>query len=365
MVTTAAPRPTLLAPVLAVPLLAAAFAAPPVGAKAQEIEIGTGSTEGVYHQVGRAICRLVERAAADHGGEDVACVAVPTDGSIANLEAVLEGGMEVGVVQSDWQHHAYHGTDAFAGDGPAEDLRALFSVHSEPFTAVARVDSGIESFDDFAGKRVNIGNPGSGQRATMEVVMRAKGWAADDFELANELPASEQSLALCHDRVQALVYTVGHPNPSISKVTGLCDARIVPVEGPAIEKLLADAPYYAPAEVPGGVYSGNPEPVPTFGVKATVVSSAEVDPDLVHTVVKAVFDDLDAFRAIHPAWGGLTLGGMMSEGLSAPLHEGAVRYYRETGLLPKEEPAPEQAAPGAEAEEDAEAQEPASKEGAN
>lgn len=362
MATTTAQRPASITPFRAVPFLAAALIVAPAGA-AQEIEIGTGSTEGVYYQVGRAICRLVERAAPADG--DVACEAVPTDGSIANLEAVLTGVMEIGVVQSDWQHHAYHGTDAFAGGAPAEDLRSLFSVHSEPFTAVARVDSGIESFDDFVGKRVNIGNPGSGQRATMEVVMEAKGWAPDDFELANELSASEQSLALCHDRVQALVYTVGHPNPSISKVTGLCDARIVPVEGPAIEALLADAPYYAPAEIPGGVYSGNPEPVPTFGVKATVISSAEVSPDLVYTVVKAVFDDLDAFRAIHPAWGGLTAGQMMSEGLSAPLHEGAVRYYRERGLMPAEA-APEPATPEAEADEaEAEAQDPEPEEGAN
>ncbi len=361
--TTSAPRPAPVSPILCGALLAAAFATAPVAA-AQEIEIGTGSTEGVYYQVGRAICRMIERAAPADGG--VACEAVPTDGSIFNLEAVLAGEMELGVVQSDWHHHAYRGTGPFADDGPAEELRSLFSVHSEPFTAVARADAGIASFDDFAGKRVNIGNPGSGQRATMEVVMAAKGWTADDFELANELPASEQSLALCHDRVQALVYTVGHPNPSISKVTGLCDARIVPVEGPAIDELLADAPYYAAAEVPGGVYSANPEPVPTFGVKATVVSSAAVDPELVYTVVKAVFDDLGAFRAMHPAWGGLTPGEMMTEGLSAPLHEGAVRYYREAGLLREEDVPPAQAEPEAGAEDAGpEEQGPEAAEGAN
>jgi TRAP transporter TAXI family solute receptor len=218
-------------------------------------------------------------------------------------------------------------------DANYENLRALFSVHGEPFTVVARRDSGIGELDDLKGKRVNIGNPGSGQRATMEVVMRAKGWTKGDFALAEELPASQQSLALCHNRVQAMVYTVGHPNPSVGKAVGLCDAIIVGVGGPAIDKLVADNPFYALATIPGGMYAGNPDPVRTFGVKATVVSSAEVDADLVYAVVKVVFDNLDKFRKMHPAFGTLAPSAMVKEGLSAPLHEGAVRYFKERGLL--------------------------------
>jgi TRAP transporter TAXI family solute receptor len=166
----------------------------------------------------------------------------------------------------------------------------------------------------------------------MEVVMQAKGWEIGDFSLAEQLTASEQSLALCHDRIQAMVYTVGHPNPSVSKAVGLCNALLVEVSGPEIDRLVKDNPYYAYTTIPGGVYHNNPDPVITFGVKATVVTSANVDADVVYTVVKSLFDGLDEFRQMHPAWGGLSAQTMVVDGLSAPLHDGALRYYSEVGL---------------------------------
>jgi uncharacterized protein len=299
-------------------------------ASAADLVIGTGSTAGVYFQAGRAICSLVNRQNAEL---KLTCQALPTKGSIANLQDLRDGKLQIALAQSDWQFHAVKGTGPFSSAGPDGKLRSLFSLYAEPFTVVARRDSGIATFKDLKGKRVNIGNPGSGQRATMEVVMAAMGWTADDFALADSLPADQQSLALCHDRVQAIVYTVGHPNPSIGKAIGLCDARIVDVSGPAIDKLVADNPYYAYTEIPGGIYSGNDEPVKTFGVTATVVASADLDADTAYAVVKTVFDNLDRFRGMHPAFGALEAKHMISDGLTAPLHEGAVRYYKEKGLM--------------------------------
>ena len=301
---------------------------PPV--EAAEIAIGTGSRAGVYFQVGRAICRLLDAGTEDHG---LTCSAPTTAGSILNLESIRAGLSQLGVAQSDWQYHAVRGSDRFAAAGPDPDLRALFSVHGEPFTIVARRESGVRRLQDLAGRRVNVGNPGSGQRATMDVVMQAMGWTLKVFSLANDLPASQQSLALCHDRVDAMVYTVGHPNPSVGQAAGLCDSVIVEVKGPEIDKLVAENPFYAYTEVPGGIYVGNPQPVATFEVKATVVSSAGVDADTVYTVVKTVFENLEAFKKMHPAFGTLEPGRMVRDGLSAPLHEGALRYYREAGLL--------------------------------
>ena len=296
---------------------------------AAEITIGTGSTAGVYYQVGKAICRLVNADTNQHG---IACKSPSTAGSIFNLRNIREGKLQLGVAQSDWQFHAVKGTSAFEAAGPDGKLRALFSVHGEPFTVVARRDSGISSFDDLKGMRVNVGNPGSGQRATMEVVMQLKGWTMDDFALANELPASQQSLALCHDRVQAMVYTVGHPNASVAQAAGLCDAIIVEVSGPDIDTLLNENPYYAYTEVPGGVYPGNPDPVTTFGVKATVVASSDLGDDVAYQIVRAVFDNIDRFSKMHPAFGNLDPANMVSDGLSAPLHDGALKYFREKGL---------------------------------
>lgn len=297
---------------------------------AAEITIGTGSPAGVYYQVGKAICRLVNAGTNEHG---VSCKSASTAGSIFNLENVRSGNLQLAVAQSDWQFHALNGTKRFASAGPDKKLRAIFSVHGEPFTVVARRDAGIVHFEDLKGKRVNIGNPGSGQRATMEIVMQAKGWDKSVFSLANELPASQQSLALCHDRVQAMVYTVGHPNVSVAQAAGLCDAVIVEVSGADIDKLVDDNPYYAYTEVPGGVYPGNPDPVVTFGVKATVVASEDVSNDAVYRVAAAVFDNMDRFRKMHPAFGNLDPKDMVRDGLSAPLHEGAMRYYREKGLM--------------------------------
>lgn len=298
-------------------------------ARAAELAIGTGSTAGVYYRVGKAICFLMNR----QEEAEPTCQAVPTGGSIANLRDIRAGKLNIAVAQSDWQFHAVNGTGPFSEAGADPDLRALFSVHGEPFTVVARRDADILSFDDLKGKRVNMGNPGSGQRATMEVVMAAKGWTEADFALADSLPADQQSLALCHDRIQAMVYTVGHPNPSVGKAAGLCDALIVKVSGPEIDELVDRYPFYAYTSIPAGIYSGVDEPVTTFGVKATVVASAKMDPEAVYRVVQAVFGNLEHFRKLHPAFGDLDPGAMVTDGLSAPLHEGAIRYYKEQGLM--------------------------------
>jgi hypothetical protein len=297
---------------------------------AAEVTIGTGSRAGVYYQVGRGICRLINAGTPDHG---ITCRTASTPGSIFNLQNLRTGKLQLGVAQSDWQYHAFNGTSAFEADGPDSELRALFSVHGEPFTLVARADAGIKAFDDLKGKRVNIGNPGSGQRATMEVVMAEKGWDKRVFALANELPASQQSLALCHDRVQAMVYTVGHPNPSVEQAARLCQARIIEVKDADIDRLVETNPYYTYTQVPGGIYMGNPEPVTTFGVVATVVASAKMDADTAYAIVGAVFDNLEEFKKLHPAFSTLDAKSMARDGLSAPLHEGALRYYKEKGLL--------------------------------
>jgi len=237
------------------------------------------------------------------------------------------------VAQSDWQYHAFNGTSKFEDAGPFEDLRAVFSVHPEPFTVVARADSGITTFADLKGKRVNIGNPGSGQRGTMDVVLDALGWSTDDFALASELKAAEQSAALCDNQIDAMIYTVGHPSGSIQEATTACDSVLVSVTGEAIDGLINDNSFYRTATVPGGMYRGNDEDTTTFGVGATFVTSASVSDEAVYTVVSAVFDNIDDFRKLHPAFANLDPEQMSSAGLSAPLHPGAAKYYREQGWI--------------------------------
>lgn len=301
-----------------------------VVAQEKFVTIGTGGQTGVYYVVGQSICKLVNRGGSQHG---IKCTAPSTGGSVANLNAIKAGDMDMGVAQSDWQYHAYNGTSQFEDQGANTDLRAVFSVHPEPFTVVARSDSGINTFDDLKGKRVNIGNPGSGQRGTMEVIMETKGWTKDDFSLASELKSSEQSQALCDNKVDAIIFTVGHPNGSIQEATTSCDAKIVPVDGPEIEKLINDNAYYAQATIPGGMYNGTDSDVVTFGVGATFVSSTNTDEAVIYEIVKAVFDNFNRFKGLHPAFANLEEANMITNNLSAPLHDGAAKYYKEKGWM--------------------------------
>ncbi len=310
-------------------IASALLAGTAVTAQEKFITIGTGGQTGVYFVVGQSICRLVNRDSATTG---LKCTAPSTGGSIANINAIKAGDMDMGVAQSDWQFHAYNGSSQFEGD-KFDKERAVFSVHSEPFTVIARADAGIESFDDLKGKRVNVGNPGSGQLATMEVVLAAKGWTMDDFALASELKPAEQAAALGDNKVDAIIYTVGHPNGSIQEAVSTVDAKLVPVEGEAIDKLVADNPFYAYASIPGGMYKGTDSEVKTFGVKATFVTSSDVDDAVVYEVVKAVFDNFDRFKKLHPAFENLKEEEMITDGLSAPLHDGAVKYYKERGWM--------------------------------
>ena len=253
---------------------------------------------------------------------------------LAVLSHVRDGAIEVGLVQSDWQYHAFQGTGPLKFvDIKFDNLRSLFSLHGEPFTVIARRDSGIKSLNDLAGKRVNIGNPGSKQRVVMEMVMKAKGWTRKSFQLVDELTEAEQSLALCHNRVQAIVSTVSHPDPAIAKAIKLCDAAVVEVSGAAIDRLIADNRFLVATEVPAGLYDQQDKPVKTFGVIVTAVSSADAADDTTYAIVKSVFDNLQNFKRLHSALGNLLPGRMMTDGLSAPTHPGAARYFRDKGMM--------------------------------
>ena len=247
-------------------------------ASAQEfITIGTGSVTGVYYPTGGAICKLVNKDRKEH---NVRCSVESTGGSIYNVNTIRAGELDFGIVQSDWQYHGYNGTSKFEAQGPYKKLRAMFSLHTEPFNIIARTDSGINNVADLEGKRVNIGNPGSGDRATMSVVMAAMGWTNDSFKLASELKGSERSQALCDNKIDAFIYMVGHPNGSIKEATTSCDAKLVSATGPKIDKIVADNPYYANTTVPAGMYRGTEGDVNSFGVAATMVTTSDVSDEV-------------------------------------------------------------------------------------
>ena len=319
-----------LTAIAAVCATAAVLGAAPAHAQQKFVTIGTGGVTGVYYAAGGAICRLINMNRTDHG---IRCSVESTGGSVYNLNTIRAGELDFGVAQSDWQFHSYNGSSSFSKAGSYTELRAVMSLHPEPFTVLVRKEAGAKSFEDLKGKRFNIGNPGSGTRASMEELLSALGWKISDFSLASELKADEHGAALCDNKIDGFFYGVGHPSANIQDPTTTCGARLVPLTGPAVDKLVEGAPYYAKVEIPGGLYNNNPEPTPTYGVLATVVTSAKVSDDVVYAMVKAVFDNFEEFKRLHPAFANLKPEEMVKNGMSAPLHDGAIRYYKEKGWM--------------------------------
>lgn len=295
-------------------------------AYASPLTLGTGSETGLYFVAGNAICQAVNKEI------PASCQALASEASLDNLHKIAQGQLSFGIVQSDWQYSAYHGTGAFEGR-KNEQLRAVFSIYPEPFTLITHQDSSVQTLDDLVGKRVNIGVDGSGTQATMQVLMNAKGWTASSFKEAAKLPPAEMATALCNKQIDVTSYNVGHPNSAIKDTAQNCDIRFIPVQGAVVESLISAYPYYAKAQIPANSYLNQPQAVDSFGVYATLVTSSEVSEEAVYQTVKAVFENFDRFKKSHPAFAHLSEQEMVKKALSAPLHQGAEKYYRERGWL--------------------------------
>ena len=302
----------------------------PALAQQQFVTIGTGGVTGVYYAAGGAICRLLNKDRATHG---LRCSVESTGGSAYNANAIASRELDFGVAQSDVQFNAFKGEGAFKDSGANDKLRTVFSLHPEPFTVLAHPNAGVTTFEDFKGKRFNVGNPGSGTRASTEVLLAAMGWSLGDFSLASELKADEHGPALCDGKIDGFLYGVGHPSANIQDPTTTCGAKLVPLTGAAVDKLLEQHPYYAKVTIPGGMYNANPDDVQTYGVLATLMTSADVPEEHVYQLVRAVFENFDEFKELHPAFANLDPAAMIANGVSAPLHPGAEKYYREKGWL--------------------------------
>ncbi|MES0396432.1 MAG: TAXI family TRAP transporter solute-binding subunit [Syntrophobacteria bacterium] len=301
----------------------------PVVAKMTFVTIGTGGITGVYYPTGGAICRIVNKKRKVYG---IRCTVESTGGSVFNVNAIMAGDLEFGVVQSDRQFQAMKGLAEWKDKGPQKDLRAVFTVHPESITLVAADDAGIKSINDLRGKRVNIGNPGSGQRQNSIDGLTNAGIDYKKDLKAEGVKAAEAPGLLQDGRIDAFFYTVGHPSGAIKEATaGRRKVHFVPITN--VDKLLQKYPYYAKAVIPIKLYPGatNTKDVQTFGVKATFVTSAKVPDRVVYAITKEVFDNFESFKKLHPAYQVLTKQNML-EGMSAPIHPGAMKYYKESGL---------------------------------
>ncbi|MEE9153747.1 MAG: TAXI family TRAP transporter solute-binding subunit [candidate division NC10 bacterium] len=290
--------------------------------------IGGGSKTGIYYQVALGVCTLVNEKL---GSQGYTCKGQEALGSVLNIKAMRQGLLDFAVIQSDLHWQAYNGEEDWKGK-PYKELRSLFSIYRETVMLVTRADTGITSVTDLRGKRVNIGNPGSGHRENAEDILRIYGIERYTDISERELEAQDAARALLRGKIDAFFYTVGNPWERGQKIANRIKIRMIPINAPGIKDLVASHPYYVMAAIPGGIYKGVDKDVPTYAVKATFVTGASEPEEVVYNVVKTVFENLDRFRRMHAAFKSLEPKDML-KGLSAPLHPGAVRYYKEKGWM--------------------------------
>lgn len=303
------------------------FKGPADAAKKTVVVIGGGSETGVYYQVALGVCKLVNEKL---GGQDYVCKGLPALGSTANIKALSRGYLDFALVQSDVDWQAYNGEKGWKK--PYKGLRSVFSLYPETVILVTRVDTGITSVTDLRGKRVSISSRGSGVREIAESTLRIYGIDSGDDISARDLELQDATRALSRKKIDAFFHTVGNPWDAGIALAEDVKIRMIPIDAPGIKKFVADHPYYVVAVVPGGIYKGVDKDIPTFAVKATLVTREEEPEEVVYNVVKTVFENLNRFRTMDLAFKSLQPQEML-KGLSAPLHPGALRYYKEKGWM--------------------------------
>jgi hypothetical protein len=295
-----------------------------------QVTIGTGPSTGVYEQIGASICRFLRMR---HKDNDLTCRTRGSAGSVENLITLRARSIDLALVQSDLQHHAYNGTSVFARHGADNRLRALFSVVPETFSVVVRGDDDISELSDLLGRNVNIGGPETGQRVVMTSLMEHLGWSATSFESATESTTDFQAADLCNRKIDAAIYVVAHPNMGVRQALSKCDAVLMPVSIPTAEAFFAENPNFFRADISANAYPSIPNPVPSFGVVATILASSDTPSETVYHVVKAVFENLEEMRTLLPVFANLDRSFMLAPHHSAPWHPGAVKYFKEAGLM--------------------------------
>lgn len=308
------------------------FGSPGSAADPVSITVATGRIGGLYHPVGGAICALVNEQRDELG---ITCTIEITAHSVGNIKALRDRRVDVALAQSDWQYEATKGIGAYVEAGPFPELRSMFAPYVEQFTVVARRDKGIDTFEELKGRRVFLGPIGSGRRKTMEFLMEAHGWSPDDIIDISELHSANEAVSLCENEFDAFIDTIGHPNHLVREAADTCDVTLVPIQGPIIDKLIEQKPFYTASTIPAGTYRGVDRDVPGLGLPATVVTTTAVPKKVIYEITRAFFENIERLRDGSAVFSSLSERQMTEKGLTAPLHEGSLTYFSETGLIEK------------------------------
>lgn len=293
--------------------------------------MATGSVTSGYYLLGSGICAQVNQANNDSGTGGLHCAVETSKGSVANLQALGAGSIDLALAQSDWQQHAYAGSvSQFAGDKALKGMRALMSLSGSPLVLLARADGGVKTLDDLAGRQVDIGKKGTGRRAAMDDLMSALGWDMGKFKLASELPEADAIKALCGGKLDVLALAGTTPDRNVTQAMRTCPLNIVPVEGAAAEALIKAKPYYATISIPQGAYPGLKAGVSSVGVRVVLLASDKMTNENAYAIVKAVAGNLEAVRKLHSSFASINRKGLGTAGISVPLHDGAAKFFRES-----------------------------------
>lgn len=286
------------------------------------ITIGTGSVTGIYYPTGGAICRLVNQYKKD---SNLRCSVESSEGSLYNLNSINNKDIDFGIVQSDVLYQTVK-NDSFS------KLKSVMAIYPELLTLVTRKDANINNLFELKDKRINLGNSWSGNETTALALFNEIGFEKSDLKLAGTLSASQMPDALKDNKIDGYFYMVGHPTTNIKDAANSINVKIVPIENTILDSLVKKYPYYAKGNIPANTYKGQKEEIQTFGVKAILVTNSNIHEKVVYSLVKAILENFDEFKKLHPAYSNITKESLL-DGLSIPLHDGAKRYYKEVGLL--------------------------------
>lgn len=311
----------------AVPALASA----PSSAKEKFVALGTSSQSGVYYPVAQGICGLI------NGGRDehlVRCLANTTGGSIYNIQAIATGELDFALTRAGLAYEAYRGIGEFEAYGANPKLRSMSVLYSQPLSVIVKQDSDVKTFLDIVGKRINIGNLGSGKRELAEMMLELMRWTSKDFAEVHELNTSRMGKAFCEDKVDVLIEAIGIPSKFLDDMINGCKGRFVDIPKNVVDAVRLKGPYYEPGVIPAKLYPIHKKDVQTFNVNVVLVSSTDTSAETIYTITKTMFEKFPLLQKTHAVFANMTPKSMVEQAEYIPFHEGALRYYRESNLLP-------------------------------
>lgn len=320
-------RRTLMLSVAAAPLAGLSSQA----ARAQSrsfFGIATGGTGGTYYPLGGMLAQLISNTA-ELPGTKLSATAETGNASVANTKLLSRGEIESAFAAADILDAAYNGTGQFE-DGKVENIRAIGALYPETVQLVVRADSGIEKFEDLAGKSISSGSPGSGQWQLLGDLIEAHGMSRED--VSEDYSSFSQSVEKIKDgNLDASLITAGAPTSSVTELANGHEIRVVPLTGPAIAKLQETQPYYVSSILPAGSYKGIDADVETLAVRAIWATHADVSEDIIYAVTKALYENTETLGKVHPKGREISAATAL-QSVSIPVHPGAAKYYQEIGV---------------------------------